>query len=126
MALYKSVRPSIHKAPNFSLKQLSLSKPTSRPPTSLYCNCKCNGNNKENPSSQEGERKKREREREGGWRPVVAMKKVVAEMQRWVRPRRKGDLRDVLLMSLSFALYVYISQRIVGAYCAWMAILNNF
>ncbi|CAA6659146.1 unnamed protein product [Spirodela intermedia] len=33
-------------------------------------------------------------------------------------PKQKGDWKDVLLMSLSFAVYVYISQKLVCAYCA--------
>ncbi|KAJ0095205.1 hypothetical protein Patl1_17170 [Pistacia atlantica] len=36
-------------------------------------------------------------------------------------PQRKGDWKDLVLMSLSFAVYVYMSQRIVCAYCAWMS-----
>ncbi|KAJ4833338.1 hypothetical protein Tsubulata_000561 [Turnera subulata] len=40
-------------------------------------------------------------------------------------PRQKGDWKDVVLMSLSFAVYVYISQQIVCAYCAWMSMLKH-
>lgn len=36
-------------------------------------------------------------------------------------PKRKGDWKDLTLMSLSFAVYVYISQRIVCAYFVWMS-----
>ncbi|KAJ0037484.1 hypothetical protein Pint_23976 [Pistacia integerrima] len=36
-------------------------------------------------------------------------------------PQKKGDWKDLVLMSLSFAVYVYMSQRIVCAYCAWMS-----
>ncbi|KAL5982023.1 hypothetical protein ACLOJK_016091 [Asimina triloba] len=39
-------------------------------------------------------------------------------------PKRKGDWKDVMLMSFSFAVYVYISQKIVCAYCAWMQMLK--
>ncbi|KAG2668687.1 hypothetical protein I3843_14G003200 [Carya illinoinensis] len=42
-------------------------------------------------------------------------------MKENLSPRQKGDWKDVMLMSLSFAVYVYISQKIVCAYCAWMA-----
>ncbi|CAN8278855.1 unnamed protein product [Cochlearia groenlandica] len=35
------------------------------------------------------------------------------------KPERKGDMKDLMLMSLSFAVYVYISQLIVCAYFAW-------
>ncbi|KAJ7949193.1 putative RNA/RNP complex-1-interacting phosphatase [Quillaja saponaria] len=36
-------------------------------------------------------------------------------------PKQKGDWKDVVLMSLSFAVYVYISQMLVSAYCAWVS-----
>ncbi|KAH7527864.1 hypothetical protein FEM48_Zijuj05G0011800 [Ziziphus jujuba var. spinosa] len=36
-------------------------------------------------------------------------------------PQKKGDWKDLTLMSLSFAVYVYISQKIVCAYFAWMS-----
>jgi hypothetical protein len=41
-------------------------------------------------------------------------------------PKRKGDWKDVMLMSLSFAVYVYMSQKIVCAYCAWMSMLKQW
>ncbi|KAK8998477.1 hypothetical protein V6N11_083866 [Hibiscus sabdariffa] len=34
-------------------------------------------------------------------------------------PKQKGDWKDVMLMSLSFAVYVYMSQMLVCAYCSW-------
>ncbi|XWS35530.1 hypothetical protein CRYUN_Cryun20dG0005100 [Craigia yunnanensis] len=37
-------------------------------------------------------------------------------------PQQKGDWKDLMLMSLSFAVYVCMSQRIVCAYFAWMSI----
>ncbi|KAJ9158807.1 hypothetical protein P3X46_024353 [Hevea brasiliensis] len=40
-------------------------------------------------------------------------------------PKQKGDWKDVLLMSLSFAVYVYISQQIVCAYCVWTSMLEQ-
>ncbi|KAL5708214.1 hypothetical protein ACHQM5_019033 [Ranunculus cassubicifolius] len=40
-------------------------------------------------------------------------------------PKSKGDWKDVMLMSISFAVYVYISQLLVTAYCSWMAMLNQ-
>lgn len=36
-------------------------------------------------------------------------------------PKQKGDWKDLTLMSLSFAVYVYISQKLVCAYFAWMS-----
>ncbi|XP_062115410.1 uncharacterized protein LOC133829668 [Humulus lupulus] len=35
-------------------------------------------------------------------------------------PKQKGDWKDLTLMSLSFAVYVYISQKLVCAYFAWI------
>ncbi|KAG8391229.1 hypothetical protein BUALT_Bualt01G0166100 [Buddleja alternifolia] len=40
-------------------------------------------------------------------------------------PKQKGDWKDIALMSLSFAVYVYMSQKIVCAYCAWMSMLRQ-
>ncbi|KAK9741263.1 hypothetical protein RND81_03G093200 [Saponaria officinalis] len=40
-------------------------------------------------------------------------------------PKQKGDWKDVLLMSISFAVYVYMSQKIVCAYCVWMSMLGQ-
>ncbi|XP_010515653.1 PREDICTED: uncharacterized protein LOC104791455 [Camelina sativa] len=33
--------------------------------------------------------------------------------------KKKGDVKDLMLMSLSFAVYVYISQLLVCAYFSW-------
>lgn len=40
------------------------------------------------------------------------------DMVGFMAPREKGDIRDVILMSFSFAVLVYISQRLVCLYCA--------
>ncbi|KAL6981199.1 hypothetical protein U1Q18_022830 [Sarracenia purpurea var. burkii] len=40
-------------------------------------------------------------------------------------PKQKGDWKDLMLMSLSFAVYVYMSQKIVCAYCAWMSMVKQ-
>eukprot|EP00271_Cylindrocystis_brebissonii_P017851 TRINITY_DN481_c0_g5_i1.p1 TRINITY_DN481_c0_g5~~TRINITY_DN481_c0_g5_i1.p1 ORF type:complete len:295 (+),score=47.37 TRINITY_DN481_c0_g5_i1:394-1278(+) len=37
----------------------------------------------------------------------------------FLTPREKGDFMDVTLMSLTFAVLIYISQRLVCAYCAF-------
>lgn len=46
-------------------------------------------------------------------------------LRKRMAPRRKGDIWDVMLMSISFAVYVYISQKIVCAYCMWQLILKH-
>ena len=43
------------------------------------------------------------------------------ELKEKLSPQRKGDWKDLTLMSLSFAVYVYISQKIVCAYFVWMS-----
>ncbi|GLJ21713.1 hypothetical protein SUGI_0404650 [Cryptomeria japonica] len=48
----------------------------------------------------------------------------VDDLRKFAAPRKKGDIRDVMLMSISFAVYVYISQKIVCAYCAWHSMLK--
>jgi len=47
----------------------------------------------------------------------LKLDKAIDELVSFMAPREKGDIRDVILMSLSFAVLVYISQRLVCAYC---------
>ncbi|KAI3987610.1 hypothetical protein MKX01_007076 [Papaver californicum] len=51
--------------------------------------------------------------------------KIGRELKETMSPKEKGDWKDVLLMSLSFAVYVYISQKIVSAYCLWSSMLKH-
>ncbi|KAL5210263.1 hypothetical protein ABZP36_005886 [Zizania latifolia] len=46
-------------------------------------------------------------------------------VQESLSPKQKGDWKDVTLMSFSFAVYVYISQKIVCTYCAWISMINH-
>lgn len=46
-------------------------------------------------------------------------------VQENLSPKQKGDWKDVTLMSFSFAVYVYISQKIVCTYCAWISMINH-
>ena len=34
-------------------------------------------------------------------------------------PRCNGDMWDIMVMCISLAIYVYISHKIVCAYCMW-------
>ncbi|KAL2478442.1 uncharacterized protein Fot_47456 [Forsythia ovata] len=52
------------------------------------------------------------------------MEKLGGVLKDNLSPKQKGDWKDLTLMSLSFAVYVYISQKIVCAYCAWISILR--
>ncbi|GAB4828069.1 hypothetical protein Ancab_034984 [Ancistrocladus abbreviatus] len=50
--------------------------------------------------------------------------KLGKELKENLSPKQKGDWKDLMLMSLSFAVYVYMSQQIVCTYCAWMSMLK--
>ncbi|BBN11711.1 hypothetical protein MPTK1_5g14160 [Marchantia polymorpha subsp. ruderalis] len=51
---------------------------------------------------------------------------LVDDLAGFMAPREKGDIRDVVLMSLSFAVLIYISQHLVHAYCALRHTLQPF
>ncbi|GMI77470.1 hypothetical protein like AT3G52070 [Hibiscus trionum] len=58
-------------------------------------------------------------------RQQLCFSEVLSGVQRFGRglkenmsPKQKGDWKDVMLMSLSFAVYVYMSQMLVCAYCS--------
>ncbi|XP_022152649.1 uncharacterized protein LOC111020315 [Momordica charantia] len=68
-------------------------------------------------NSKEGEERKQQKI--GGF--VERFEKMGMELKEKLSPQRKGDWKDVALMSLSFAVYVYISQKIVCAYFVWMS-----
>uniref|UniRef100_A0ACD5TW99 Uncharacterized protein n=1 Tax=Avena sativa TaxID=4498 RepID=A0ACD5TW99_AVESA len=46
-------------------------------------------------------------------------------VQENLSPKQKGDWKDVALMSLSFAVYVYISEKLVCTYCAYVSMINH-
>ncbi|XP_031273799.1 uncharacterized protein LOC116132281 [Pistacia vera] len=52
---------------------------------------------------------------------LIGAEKFGKGLKENLSPQQKGDWKDLVLMSLSFAVYVYMSQRIVCAYCAWMS-----
>ena len=54
----------------------------------------------------------------------VGVEKLGRGMKECLSPKQKGDWKDLVLMSLSFAVYVYISQKIVCAYCAWTSMFK--
>ncbi|KAM1812060.1 hypothetical protein ACFX12_028625 [Malus domestica] len=56
---------------------------------------------------------------------LLGFDKLGKNLKENLSPKQKGDWKDVMLMSLSFAVYVYISQRIVCAYCAWTSMAPN-
>ncbi|KAJ0245599.1 RNA/RNP complex-1-interacting phosphatase [Hirschfeldia incana] len=52
-------------------------------------------------------------------RTVIRMISEAGKIGKNLKPEKKGDMKDVMLMSLSFAVYVYISQLMVCAYFSW-------
>ena len=68
-------------------------------------------------------------QRKGNMWDVVSISFVVYEsldgLRKHVTPRRKSNIWDVMLMSISFAVYVYILQKIVCAYCMWWSMLKH-
>ncbi|PIA53633.1 hypothetical protein AQUCO_00900302v1 [Aquilegia coerulea] len=55
----------------------------------------------------------------------VGVEKLGKGLKDSLSPKKKGDWKDVMLMSISFAVYVYISQKIVTAYCSWVSIFKQ-
>ncbi|KAK7263894.1 hypothetical protein RJT34_31493 [Clitoria ternatea] len=53
------------------------------------------------------------------WKMLSDFEKFGKRVKKNLSPQQKGDWKDLLLMSISFAVYVYISQMLVCAYCAW-------
>ncbi|GAB2232740.1 hypothetical protein Droror1_Dr00011790 [Drosera rotundifolia] len=100
-------------------------KQTSIPTIQATLSCKNNKPSKNTGSDTErGDEIKRPRSsssRRGLFFGIVGMVKGLKES---MSPKQKGDWKDLVLMSLSFAVYVYMSQKIVCAYCAWMSLIN--
>ncbi|KAI8545845.1 hypothetical protein RHMOL_Rhmol07G0069500 [Rhododendron molle] len=72
-------------------------------------------------------KKEKEKEKKG-----LLPKLIIASVENFgkklkdnLSPKQKGDWKDLMLMSLSFAVYVYMSQKIVCAYCAWTSMAKQ-
>lgn len=72
-------------------------------------------------SSEQKPKSPKERKPEATLEKILMQKlkldKAMDEIVGFMAPREKGDIRDVILMSLSFSVFIYISQRLVCAYC---------
>nr|XP_010938942.1 uncharacterized protein LOC105057918 [Elaeis guineensis] len=118
---------SLHTTHNNPLR---LSKPTPRAKFSLCCRSHLSsgptGNSEEKIETKGGKNMEQKR----WWRLLFELcgdaGKVGRELKKSLSPKQKGDWKDVVLMSFSFAVYVYISQKIVCAYCAWVTMNNRF
>lgn len=84
----------------------------------------CKGRGPVNNNSNQGEKKDM-----GGKLTLLNLfngfEKVGKRVKQNMSPQQKGDWKDLLLMSLSFAVYVYISQKLVCAYFAWTVMPNK-
>ncbi|KAL0924755.1 hypothetical protein M5K25_005611 [Dendrobium thyrsiflorum] len=75
-----------------------------------------------------GSKERKEKESRRRWTPAQIYsraEKLGKELKETMSPKQKGDWKDVALMSFSFAVYIYISQRIVCAYCAWISTIEK-
>ncbi|KAJ4979708.1 hypothetical protein NE237_010488 [Protea cynaroides] len=95
-------------------------------PNSRFQICLACSSNHEPAGSQDAKRKnkkekRKEEEKHLFLRLLGGVEKVGKGLKENLSPKQKGDWKDLMLMSFSFAVYVYISQRIVCAYCAWMS-----
>ncbi|KAK2433350.1 RNA/RNP complex-1-interacting phosphatase [Trifolium repens] len=59
-----------------------------------------------------------------GFEKIIGKNKPQEKMNNLSPQQQKGDWKDLFLMSISFAVYVYISQKLVCAYCAWTSMPN--
>ncbi|OMO69756.1 hypothetical protein CCACVL1_19295 [Corchorus capsularis] len=113
-----------------SVQQLIKVKTSSK----CKCNCKCPRNrinlivvscqNNNEPSDKSTSKPQKEKEKTQLFAQVLdGAEKLGRGLKENMRPKQKekGDWKDLMLMSLSFAVYVYMSQQIVCAYFAWMS-----
>nr|XP_011464806.1 PREDICTED: uncharacterized protein LOC105351610 [Fragaria vesca subsp. vesca] len=77
-------------------------------------------------TSSNPEKKKDEKQgKQSLLRFLADLEKLGKNLKENLSPKQKGDWKDLMLMSLSFAVYVYISQKLVCAYCAWTSMPNQ-
>ncbi|KAL5543526.1 hypothetical protein UlMin_007310 [Ulmus minor] len=72
------------------------------------------------PKQVERAKKEMKEEKKASLGFFVGFEKLGKRVKENLSPQRKGDWKDLTLMSLSFAVYVYISQKLVCAYFAFM------
>ncbi|KAK8949448.1 hypothetical protein KSP39_PZI005100 [Platanthera zijinensis] len=109
-----------------SLGTINLSKPFARRKPTPFPVCRSH-HSPPPPPPESKERKEVGRRDWTPWKMFREAVKLSKELKESLLqgPKQKGDWKDVILMSFSFAVYVYISQRIVCTYCAWISTLSN-
>lgn len=117
--------------PSVAYSFLNKSCPTqdlkSRSCPRLFVLVACQSREPMDTSSSSPETKKEKKKEENNYKLQFSQLLIGAEkfgkgLKENLSPQQKGDWKDLTLMSLSFAVYVYMSQRIVCAYFAWMSI----
>ncbi|KAF8396141.1 hypothetical protein HHK36_017754 [Tetracentron sinense] len=96
--------------------------PKNRPTSKIHLSLSCQIREPIRGSSDRKKEKEKKKEDEKLFSKLYdGVEKVGKGLKDNLSPKQKGDWKDLVLMSLSFAVYVYISQKIVCAYCAWMS-----
>lgn len=110
----------LSKKSSFCIEEINGRNYDARIPISISCQNRESVNHHFNPKM-----KKEGHERVFLQKILQSVQKMGKGMKDSMSPKQKGDWKDLTLMSLSFAVYVYISQKLVCAYCAWMSILDQ-
>ncbi|KAG1366982.1 hypothetical protein COCNU_13G007720 [Cocos nucifera] len=118
---------SLHTTHNNPLRQ---NRPTPRAKFSLCCRSHLPSRPTGNSEEKMETKGSKSMEQKRWWRLLFELYgevgKVGRELKKSLSPKQKGDWKDLILMCFSFAVYVYISQKIVCAYCAWVSMNNRF
>ncbi|KAG8096993.1 hypothetical protein GUJ93_ZPchr0013g33773 [Zizania palustris] len=119
LAIRTAAQPLTH-----SSRRRARGSPVSRPRSSFLCHSRPPAGDGDGDGGGGGGKK-------GAWWAAMAERlygdvaKAGRAVQESLSPKQKGDWKDVTLMSFSFAVYVYISQKIVCTYCAWISMINH-
>ncbi|KAM5574870.1 hypothetical protein ABKV19_014027 [Rosa sericea] len=114
--------------PSFQIKnssnQIEPRSRTSSPRTHILLSS-CHGREPIDTSSNPQKKKDEKQEKPSLLRFLADFENLGKNLKENLSPKQKGDWKDLMLMSLSFAVYVYISQKLVCAYCAWTSMPNQ-
>ncbi|KAI8026279.1 hypothetical protein LOK49_LG02G01437 [Camellia lanceoleosa] len=109
---------------NCSIQQLK--SKSKNCPTTLNTSIFCQSRLPVDQETEKGKEKEKEKEKKQLLPQVlVSVGNFGKKLKDNLSPKQKGDWKDLMLMSLSFAVYIYISQRIVCTYCAWMSMIKQ-
>lgn len=109
------------KKSSFFIEEINGRNYDTRIPFSIFCQSRESVNHHFNPKIK----KEVQEERVFLQQILQSVQKMGKGIKDSLSPKQKGDWKDLTLMCLSFAVYVYISQKLVCAYCAWISILDQ-